>query len=463
MVSESINYKTKILIVDDEEKIRTILGAILKDEGYETALAANGIEAVKLSSTFKPNIAIVDLQMPQLDGIETISRIKNILPSTIFIILTAHGTIQSAVHAIKQGAYDYITKPFDNEQLLLVVKHAVEVYKLSEQVELLKSELSNKYGLSNLIGESQSISKLRMDIQQIAQSEATVLIQGESGTGKELTTRAIHYESKRKNKPFIVIDCAAIPSNLIESEFFGYEKGAFTDARKQRIGKFEEADNGTIFLDEIGELPMDAQAKLLRVLQEKEFTRVGGNRPVNVDVRIIAATNKNLEEQVKNQKFREDLFYRLNVLQINVPPLRDHLEDIPLYARYFIAKYSSTFGKNLNGISSDAVKYLQLNEWKGNIRQLENAVQRAMLNAKSEQVQVQDFSFLTSAENENVLQNHLDLGLEEYLNKINERIERQIILRVLNETGGNKTLAADKLKISRKTLFNKIKLYNLSI
>lgn len=453
----------KTLIVDNEEKICSILAAILQAENYETAIANNGVDALKLCPVFKPHIAIVDLQMPKMNGIETIKRIKSILPSTVSIMLTAHGTIQSAVQAIKQGAFDYITKPFDNENLLLVVKRAVEVFKLTEEVDRLKSELGKKYGLANIIGESEVMFKLRTQIQQISESDATVLIQGESGTGKELIAKAIHYESKRKNKQLAILDCAAIPSNLIESEFFGYEKGAFTDAREQRTGKFEAANESTIFLDEIAELHIDAQSKLLRVLQEKEFMRVGGTHPVKVDVRIIAATNKNLEDNVKSGKFREDLFYRLDVLQIKVPPLRDHKEDIHLYARHFIAKHNESFGKNLKGITTDAVGFLQKHDWKGNIRELENAIQRAMLNAKEELIQIEDFVFLNDAGIKEInLENPLLIGLDAYLHNITEKIEREIIIKSLDETNGNRTLAADKLKISRKTLFNKMKLYNIS-
>jgi len=456
------SQKGKILVVDDEAKIRTILAAILKDEGYEVETARDGIEAIEKSLEFKPHLLIVDLKMPRMDGMETIMRIKDRLPRAVSIILTAHGTIQSAVQAIKQGVYDYLTKPFDNEQMLLVVQRALQVYRLTEEVEQLKSELGRKYGIDAIIGESPVMQQVRSQIRQIAGTEATVLIEGESGTGKELVAKAIHYESKRKNHPLVIVDCTAIPSNLIESEFFGHEKGAFTDARHRRIGKFEEADTGTIFLDEIGELPLEAQVKLLRVLQEKEFTRIGSNVPVEIDVRVIAATNKNLENQTKEGKFREDLYYRLNVLRLRLPPLRDHLEDVPLYVQHFLTKYRDTFGRNLTGISDEAVRLLKSYDWKGNIRELENVVQRAMLHTTATCIEASDLKFLEEKDGRRVPSYEATEGLEVHMKSLTEQAERRIILETLKATNWNRTAAAEKLKISRKTLFNKMQKYGIN-
>ncbi|MDZ7262164.1 MAG: sigma-54 dependent transcriptional regulator, partial [candidate division KSB1 bacterium] len=423
--------KGRILIVDDEEKIRTILAAILHDEGYEVETAKDGLEAIEKSTAFKPQLLIVDLKMPRMDGLETIMRIKDRLPRAVAIILTAHGTIPSAVQAIKQGVYDYLTKPFDNEQMLLVVQRALEVHRLTEEIDQLKQELGKKYGLETIIGESPVMQAVRQQIRQIAGTDATVLIEGESGTGKELVARAIHYESQRKNHPLVIVDCTAIPANLIESEFFGHEKGAFTDARQRRIGKFEEADTGTIFLDEIGELPLEAQAKLLRVLQEKEFTRVGGNVPIKVDLRVIAATNKNLEQLLNEGKFREDLFYRLNVLKLRLPPLREHVEDMALYVRHFLAKYRETFGKNITSISTEALDLLKAYDWKGNIRELENVVQRAMLHMKGTCIEPSDLEFLEAKDTSTIPSYDPAEGLEAYVKSLVEQAERRIIFEAL--------------------------------
>lgn len=453
--------KGKILIVDDEERIRNILAMILKDQGYEVETAQDGIEAITRAESFKPYILIVDLQMPRLDGVETILRIRERFPRVVGIILTAHGTIPSAVQAIKQGIYDYIQKPFDNEEILLVIRRALEVYRLKEEVDELKNKLQQRYGIDSILGEATVIKQLRSEIQKIAHNDVTVLIEGESGTGKELAARAIHYQSNRRNNSLIIIDCAAIPINLIESEFFGHEKGAFTDARERRIGKFEEADTGTIFLDEIGELPLEAQTKLLRVLQEKKFTRIGGSEPVSVNVRVIAATNKNLDQQVREGKFREDLYYRLNVLKLHIPPLREHKEDILLYVHHFLSKYRDTFKKNITRISDDALELLKNYDWKGNIRELESVIQRAMLNAAGSHLSISDLTFLERSEVRKSLCYNPEFGLEAYVKSLSEQSEREIILETLEETNWNRTEAAEKLKISRKTLFNKMRYYGL--
>jgi len=445
-----------ILVIDDEERIRTILAALLKDEGYDVETARDGIDGIEKAGAFDPVVLLADLQMPRMDGMETIARIKEHRPDVVPIILTAHGSIRSAVEAIKQGVYDYLTKPFDNDQLLLVVRRAVALSSLRQEVVELKRQLSITRGVGTIVGESQIICGIRAQIQRIAETDATVLIQGETGTGKELVARAIHHESKRKEGPFLIVDCTALPTNLIESEFFGHEKGAFTDARERRSGKFEEAHGGSIFLDEVGELPLDAQSKLLRVLQEKEFTRVGGTTPVKTDVRVIAATNKDLEAAVRSGSFREDLFYRLNVLTLTIPPLRDHREDIPVYTRHFLGKHRENVGKNIGGFTDAALSELSGRSWKGNIRELENVIQRAMLTATGDIIEAADLSVparLAAADP--------DAGLEARVHRLTEDAERQIILDALAQTSWNRTATAEKLKISRKTLFNKMQLYGL--
>ena len=450
---------TKILIVDDEERIRTILAAILNAEGYQVEAAADGIEALERGEAFRPDVLIVDLQMPRMDGIETIGRFKERVPHAAAIILTAHGSIQSAVQAIKSGAYDYLTKPFDNDQLLMVVRRASDLVRLSNELERLRAKLEPQEGLRALLGDGVLMRDIRDRIQKLAGTEATVLIYGESGTGKELAARAIHLESKRRGEPLVVVNCAAIPEQLMESSFFGHEKGAFTDAHELKTGAFEEADGGTVFLDEIGELSTGAQAKLLRVLQEKEFSRVGSSSPIRVDVRVIAATNKELGTRVREGKFREDLFYRLDVLKLSMPSLREHVEDISVYALHFIEKYGAVFGKKVSGVSEGALRLLESHPWNGNIRELENAIQRGLLNASGDMIQETDINFISDNGERSSAQWDSAVGLEPYIKTLSEQAEKRIILESLDRTGWNRTETARQLKISRKTLFNKMRQY----
>ena len=450
----------RVLIVDDEAKIRNILARILADAKYEVTTASDGLEAMNMIQDFIPQVAIVDLQMPHMNGLEVVEQIMRMKKNIVPIILTAHGTIESAVRATKDGVYDYLTKPFDNELMLRVVDRAMEHHKLIAEVDDLRKMLGGHFGLNSIIGDSKQMQKVREEIRRIANTDAVVLIEGESGTGKELAARAIHYESPRKESPLVIVDCGSIPMTIIESEFFGHERGAFTDAREQRIGKFEEANTGSIFLDEIGELPMDAQTKLLRVLQEKEFTRVGGSNPVKVDVRVIAATNKSLERLVRAGKFREDLYYRLNVLRLMIPPLREHGEDVPQYARYFVEKHKSTIRLNRCEITSMALQMLMKQKWEGNIRQLENAIQRAMLSMKRERIEVSDLAFLETPVVD-VPPSYDESGLDKYVKALSKATEKQIIRRVLEETGWNITAASLKLKLNRRTLFNRMVRYGI--
>ncbi|RMD59940.1 MAG: sigma-54-dependent Fis family transcriptional regulator, partial [Nitrospirae bacterium] len=380
-----------ILVVDDEPLQREILRDILTDEGYEVYTASNGKAALKIIKEFSPDIVLTDLKMPDMDGIELMESIpKDTEHPILVIIMTAHGTISSAVDAMKKGAFDYLTKPLDRDELLLVVKRAMERIHLLRENLFLKKELMLHSDIGHIIGSSPKMEEIFKIVKKIAPSNTVVLILGESGTGKELIARAIHYNSPRRMKPFMAINCAAIPENLLESELFGYEPGAFTGATTRKMGLFEVADKGTIFLDEIAEMSIQMQSKLLRVLQEKEIRRVGGSKNIKVDVRIIAATNKNLEEEMKKGNFREDLYYRLNVITIHLPPLRERKEDMPDLAKFFIAKANEEFGKRVKGIKDDAMKLLLSYDWPGNVRQFQSAIERAVLLGEEDFITVED-------------------------------------------------------------------------
>jgi len=377
------------------------------------------------------------------------------MPSLPVVILTAHGTIQSAVEAMRAGAYDYLTKPFDNDNLLIVVNRALERALLSEEVDTLKARLAKPRGIEAILGESSAIQALRSAILRIAPAPATVLIEGPSGSGKELVARAIHDGSPRRDGPFVAVNCAAIPAQLAESEFFGHEKGAFTGADVQRRGKFEEANGGSLFLDEIAELSLETQSKVLRVLQEKEFPRVGGSVNIRVDVRVIAATNRELEAEVGGGGFREDLFYRLNVVRIRVPALREHPEDIGIYARHFLARAGELCGRNIPQLSDEAMHMLTKREWRGNVRELENAIHQAVILAPGERLEPADFAPSDRPEN---ARDHYDpaRGLAEHVRSLGREAERRVILEALRRCDWNRTRAAQYLKISRRTLFSKM-------
>ncbi|UCE07955.1 MAG: sigma-54-dependent Fis family transcriptional regulator, partial [bacterium] len=373
---------SKILVVDDEKKICSILSQILSEEGYAIQTVGSGESAIEVVDSFRPDLILMDQNMPGMNGIETMVEIKNRHPEITVIILTAFGSIPLAVEAIKKGAYDYLSKPFDNDELLILAQRALEHHRLTEEVSQLKKQLQEKFSFTNIIGVSPKMQQVFEQINRVCATDATVLIQGESGTGKELIMKAIHFHSHRKDKPLVTVNCGAVPVNLLESEFFGHEKGAFTDAKERKIGKFEQAQGGTIFLDEVGELPHDAQVKLLRVLDDRKLTRIGGNQTIPLDVRVIAATNKNLAEEVKKEKFRLDLFYRLNIVTMNVPPLRERKEDIPLLVEHFMEKYNKRLRMQVKSVSKSAMSYLKDYPWHGNVRDLENAIQSAMILAQ---------------------------------------------------------------------------------
>ncbi|MEQ8224621.1 MAG: sigma-54 dependent transcriptional regulator [Candidatus Eremiobacterota bacterium] len=371
--------KKIILVVEDEKPLRIALCNVLQDEGFCILEAEDGKIALELMRDNRPNLIITDLKMPKVDGMKLLKRIKEMDQTLPVIVITAYGTSSTAIDAMKHGAYDYITKPFDLDEVLLTVKRALSHEALAMEVKSLKDELSEKYRIDNIIGNSSQMQEIYKTIGRIAESKATVLIQGESGTGKELVANAVHYNSLRKSGPFIKMNCAALPETLLESELFGHEKGSFTGAVTARRGKFEAAHGGTIFLDEIGEMSPMLQSKLLRILQDQTFDRIGGNQSITVDVRVIAATNKNLEEEVKKGKFREDLYYRLNVVFIQIPPLRNRKEDVIPLIEYFLRKYSSEVKSETIGISKAVVDILLNYDWPGNVRELENVIERSIV------------------------------------------------------------------------------------
>jgi len=452
----------RILIVDDEKNIRNILTKLLTDEQYTVQAAPSAEHALGLLDSFEPDLILMDQQMPGMNGIEATSLIKEKRPEMTVIILTAHASIELAVEAIKKGAYDYLSKPFDNDELLIIIRRALERKLLTTEISKLKKELQEKYSFKNIIGVSSKMQWVFDQINRVCDTNATVLIQGESGTGKELVARAIHYHSQRKNKPFVAINCGAIPLNLFESELFGFEKGSFTDAKETKNGKIQQAESGSLFLDEIGELSLDAQVKLLRVLDERKITRIGGRTSIPVDVRFITATNKNLQEEVSRGKFRLDLFYRLNVFTITIPPLRERREDIPLLAEHFIQKHNAQLGLDIRGISKSAMKGFQDYDWPGNVRDLENALQSAMIQAQGDLINLDNLPLRICGYPEMFEEIHLEEdGIENYMNEMNARIEKEIIARTLEKCDGSRTRTAQTLKITRKTLFNKMKKYGL--
>jgi len=448
----------KILIADDEPGIRRMISLLLEEEGYEVEAVENGKEAVDALLQFRPNLVLLDQQMPVMTGVEALEKIKSLNPNQIVIFITAYGSISMAVDAVKKGAYDFIEKPFDNDKLILTVNRAIEHINLKKEISVLQRRLSATQ--QTIVGESSALKQLLAQIHRVAKTEVTVLINGESGTGKELVAKTLHENSLRFEKPFVAINCGAIPLSLMESELFGHEKGAFTDAKESRAGIFEQANDGTLFLDEIGELHLDAQVKLLRVLEDRNVTRIGSKKVIPVDVRIVAATNRNLEEEVLKGRFRLDLLYRLNVFSVQIPPLRERKEDIPLLVDFFINKYNQLLNMKIRSISKDAMDYIQEYDWPGNVRDLENAIQSAMIlspdgNITSEQLplRVKGYPQIASG----LAAESMENGIKE----INAQVERDFIIEALKKNNYNRSLTASALNISRKTLFNKMKRYGL--
>ncbi|MBW2038833.1 MAG: sigma-54-dependent Fis family transcriptional regulator [Deltaproteobacteria bacterium] len=446
--------EVKILVVDDEEIVRSSLLDWLQEDGYQVEAAEDGFKALEKIKEKTWDIALVDLKMPKMDGLELMKKIKEIQPQVQVIIITAYATVHTAVQAIKTGAYDYLVKPFNPEEISLLIKRLIESQKLIKEISYLRKELKKQYQFHDLMSKSRKMQEVFELARTIAKSNSNILILGESGTGKELLARAIHNESLRTTGPFIPVSCVALTETLLESELFGHEKGAFTDAIAQKKGKFELADGGTIFLDEIGDISPKLQLNLLRVLQEKEFTRVGGTRPIKVDVRIIAATNRDLRGAVEEGTFRDDLYYRLNVISIDIPPLRERKEDIPLLVHHFIEKFNIEMGKRVERISEEALDILMKYDWQGNVRELENVIERALVITKGNFIKAEELHLSPQVMKEEVLLPSLEeKGLK--------AIEKQHILRILDENNWNIQKSAEILGIDRVTLYNKIKKYNL--
>ncbi len=449
-----------ILIVDDEKNYLVILEALLAPEGYEIITEVNPINALRLVKETDFDLVITDMKMPRMDGIELLNEVKKIDPELPVIIMTAYGTIEMAVEAMKKRAYDYITKPFRNEELKLTVKKALELYSLKKENRRLSEALTDRYRYGNIIGKSKEMIKIYDMIEKVSQSKASIMITGPSGTGKELIAKAIHFNSPRKNMPFISINCGALTETLLESELFGHERGAFTGAVTMKKGRFELADGGTLFLDEVGEMSASLQVKLLRVLQEMEFERVGGTRTIKVDVRMVAASNRKLKQDVNKGTFREDLFYRLNVVQIEVPPLKERIEDIPLLVAHFIEKYRPPNRHDIE-LAPEAWKVLYSHSWPGNIRELENVIESALVMSSDATITLDDLpDYLVKKEEEKIELDRIvprNLNLNEAL----ERIEGQLILRALKASDNVQSRAAEMLGISRHVMHYKMKKYGL--
>jgi|YelNatPaOPRAMG01_1025707.scaffolds.fasta_scaffold02547_16 two-component system response regulator AtoC len=457
--------KLTVLIVDDEQNIVDFLEEALKEE-YLIIKGKNGKEAIKKVQEFYPDVVLMDYKMPGMDGMEAFLKIKEIDKDIPVILMTAYGTSQVAIQAMKAGAYDYVTKPLDLEEIRVTLKKAIELKKLSEKIKTKDNFPDTEFVIEGLIGKSQNMQDVYKLIGKASSSDVTVLILGESGTGKELVAKSIYMNSERRDKPFVTVNCAAIPEGLLESELFGHEKGSFTDAKERHIGKFEQAKDGTIFLDEIGDMSLTLQAKILRVLQEKTFERVGGRETIFTNARIIAATNKDLEKLVNEKKFREDLYYRLNVFSITLPPLRDRKEDIPDLVEYFIFKYSHKYQKIVTGVAPDAMESLINYSWPGNVRELENAIAHAIVVSHGQIILKehlpQNITGNKTKEDTSKIINVEDEGVVP-LNDLIAKVEKDMIIKALKSTNGNKSKAARLLGISRKSLFNKIRDYNINI
>jgi len=449
-----------ILVVDDDPSHLTVLKTIIKSWGYTVSSTDDGTHAVESVKERPFDLILMDVRMAQMSGIEALKKIKDYNPAIPILIMTAYSSVDSAVEALKAGAYDYLTKPLDFEVLKLTLERALEHTGLKEENKYLKDKLSADYELKNIIGKSRSMKEMIDMLAMIAPSEATVLITGESGTGKELVAKSIHHNSNRKGHPLIVVNCAALTETLLESELFGHEKGAFTGADKRREGRFMKANRGTIFLDEIGETSPKMQAKLLRVIQEREIQRVGGEETLSVDVRILAATNRNLEADIIEGKFREDLYYRLNVVALNVPPLRDRQDDIPLLAQHFLAKYAEKNRKQVRDFSPLAMDMLLKYEWPGNVRELENTIERAVILLPGEHITEKELpSNITESYSKN--RGWVEQPKPLAANRPLEEIEKEAILATLEAAGGNKSETARRLRINRKTLHKKLKDYGI--
>ena len=471
---------SRILVADDEESIRWVLSKALKKQGYEVETADDGIQARDMAQKRRYDLAILDIKMPGMSGLDLLKFIRDEQPQTLVVIMTAEATMEHAVTAMKNGAYDYLTKPFDLTALDAIILKAIKAAAVTEQIDQLKHEIHSRYNFGRtIIGNSQTMQAVYKTLGRVAGSDVTVLITGESGTGKELIARAIHMNSPRLGKPFIALNCAAIPRELLENELFGHERGAFTGATERKAGKFEQAEGGTLFLDEIGDMPLELQAKLLRVLQEKEITRTGGHQTFKINVRIVAATNQNMTEQVENKSFREDLYYRLNVVPISLPALRDRRDDIPMLAEFFLQKARQDFDIDTIEYSPEALDLLKNHHWPGNVRELENTIKRASLLCPNHVLTPADFPDLcekgTPSFHEDSLEGLVCRKLKNSLEQMNlsemdnlyemvlHQVERPLINIVLQKTRSNQVRAAEILGINRNTLRKKINALGIDV
>ena len=450
--------KNTVLIVDDDKNICKMIEIQLrKEKTYTVETASNGEACLKSVRESVPDLILMDIQMPGIDGIETLKRIRDIEPLIPVVMMSAHGTIEKAVESMKLGAYDFITKPFASDRLSITVNNAMINSSLKREVDELKRELKDRYQFKNIIGQSGVMQEVFRDMEKVVNSNVTVVIQGESGTGKELIARAIHYHNKQRSRhSFVAVNCSALPESLLESELFGHEKGSFTGATGRRAGKFEQSDGGTIFLDEIALMTPATQSKVLRVLQEREFERVGGNELIKIDTRVISATNKNLEEAVKKKEFREDLYYRISVFPIQLPALRERKEDIPLLAAHFLNKYAEQESKEIEAISPDALELLMAYHWPGNVRELENTIERGVVLANPPEIAARDLPTSIRSLGEKKIYES-DNKLSSWIEKLEEEALRQALL----ECEGNISQTAKRLGIGRATIYRKAKKYGL--
>jgi two-component system response regulator HydG len=451
--------KERILVVDDEPSHRTMLNAVLTREGYAVSEADDGTSAIKAVEAEPFDLILMDVRMTDMDGIQALEEIRKISPSVPVIMMTAYASVKTAVEALKAGAHDYLTKPLDIDELKILIRKALEHYHLQTENVLLRERLADRFDFSRIIGTSRPMRELFETLSLVAPSDATVLIYGESGTGKELVANAIHQNSPRAQKPFVKVSCAALPETLLESELFGHERGAFTGAFTRRIGRFQVADGGTLLLDEVNTMSLSTQVKLLRVLQEREFEPLGSTRTIRVDIRLIASTNKNLEREVGEGRFREDLFYRLNVVPVLLPPLRERREDIPLLAEHFFTQLQSKNRRPVNGFLPKTIDMMLRWNWPGNVRELENVVERAVLLCRSDYISPEDLP--------GPMQGLPELCQDQTLMRVPSgmtmrEVEKQVIIQTLDEVKGSRTQAAKTLGLSRKTLQNKLKEYGIN-
>ena len=449
-----------LLVADDDPSIRSLLKQLLSDEGFAVLEASTGIEVVEKVKESSPDLVIMDVRMPELDGIEALSRVKATNPKTAVLIMTAFGSSNAAIRAMELGAFDYITKPFELDKISHSVKRVLDYQDLTQEVEVLRDEISSLVQTERIVGNSPAMQEVYKTVGKVAKADATVLITGESGTGKELVAEALHFNSNRRSGPLVKVSCAALPESLLEAELFGHEKGSFTGAMTQRRGRFEMADKGTIFLDEIGEMTMPTQTKLLRVLQERKIERIGSNLPIRVDIRIIVATNKDLQKQVEQGKFRDDLYYRLNVINIHMPPLRDRKEDIPSLVEHFLAKHRYSATAQPAAISEEAIRRLMEYNWPGNVRELENVIERAVVLSRGQIITSRELPFGEQDAGEEG-EGSEEKGDSSFFKKSVAQFEKDLIMKALRDANGNRSKAAEMLGIYRRLLYAKIKEYGL--